>query len=190
MTMRDVARPHGPSRTLRIRGLAFGLAVLVLRVGPAVGAGPANLVANGDFSDLADGKPVHWQTSGDEKEVTQSLRTVEDGQGRPCAELACNCAATSGPRGARHAGPVWVGDAGERPPLRVLLSGPRRRPGLPRRVRRDPRHQDLDRLRPGRRDPPRRPVEHFPPRVPGHAGCRARGEAAVLVHPDRNALPG
>jgi len=51
-------------------------------------AKPANLVANGDFSQATGGKPDRWQTAGDDG-VDQTLRVAKDADGRPYAQLAC-----------------------------------------------------------------------------------------------------
>ncbi len=53
----------------------------------ARGAEARNLVANGDFSQVQAGKPLEWQTSGDEN-VTQTLEVASEG-GNPCAKLVC-----------------------------------------------------------------------------------------------------
>lgn len=68
------------------------LAVAFLIVfGPRLHAqetGPENLVLNGDFSRIKDGKPVLWVISGDPQTVTQILDVVYD-NGNPCAKLTC-----------------------------------------------------------------------------------------------------
>jgi len=46
-----------------------------------------NIVLNGDFSQIEKGKPVGWNTSGDQN-VAQTLEIVSD-QGNPCAQLVC-----------------------------------------------------------------------------------------------------
>jgi len=59
-----------------------------------------NLVKNGDFSRLEDGRPVGWAAAGDPEAVTQEL-TVAYEDGNPCAKLVCTrCEGTGG---ARHA---------------------------------------------------------------------------------------
>ncbi len=50
---------------------------------------PVNLIANGDFSVATGEKPQQWETSGDIKAVTQTLRVVRDAAGKACAELVC-----------------------------------------------------------------------------------------------------
>jgi hypothetical protein len=48
-----------------------------------------NLVANGDFSQSKDGKPLQWSAVGDKASVAQSLSVLKDDDGRTFAELAC-----------------------------------------------------------------------------------------------------
>ena len=67
--------------------LAF--AVLALRCLFSFSAEPPNLVANGDFSQSANGKPEHWETSGDSNTVSQTLTIERDAAGKPCVKLAC-----------------------------------------------------------------------------------------------------
>jgi len=55
----------------------------------ALAAEPVNLVANGDFSQAADGKPEKWAASGNPRDVTQTLEVVKDADGKPCAKLSC-----------------------------------------------------------------------------------------------------
>jgi hypothetical protein len=50
-------------------------------------AEPVNLVANGDFSQVRDGRPVRWQAAGN-AHVTQRLDAFSEG-GNPCAKLTC-----------------------------------------------------------------------------------------------------
>jgi hypothetical protein len=53
-----------------------------------------NLVKNGDFSRVLEGKPVGWETVGDPQFVTQEL-SADDG-GKPCAKLVCTRCEGSG----------------------------------------------------------------------------------------------
>ncbi|MBM4019983.1 MAG: hypothetical protein FJ288_16955 [Planctomycetes bacterium] len=63
---------------------------------PSPGQGPAapgrspaaNLVANGDFSQVEGGRPVGWKAEGDAA-VEQALFAARDAEGRPVARLAC-----------------------------------------------------------------------------------------------------
>jgi len=66
---------------------------------------PANLDANGDFSQVEKGRPVHWATSGDAT-VTQKLEAVVE-DGKPCAKLVCTRCEGGG--GASHAMLAQVG---------------------------------------------------------------------------------
>ncbi len=66
----------------------------------------ANLVANGDFAQVADGKPAHWEAAGDPRSVEQSLTVIREG-GRNCARLACT--RIEGEGGAVHAMLAQVG---------------------------------------------------------------------------------
>jgi len=64
-------------------------AVLILADGACpAGEAPANLVANGDFSAVRDGRPAGWEASGDPKTVDLALEAASDG-GNPCARLVC-----------------------------------------------------------------------------------------------------
>ena len=46
---------------------------------------PVNLVANGDFSEAAGGKPEKWATSGSPANVAQTLSVEKDADGKPFA---------------------------------------------------------------------------------------------------------
>jgi hypothetical protein len=48
-----------------------------------------NLVANGDFSLGANGRPDGWQSPGDAAIVTQALEVITDASGKRCARLSC-----------------------------------------------------------------------------------------------------
>ena len=90
--------------------LAGALVLTMPQAAPAADAGPpANLVANGDFSQVADGKPDKWQAAGDAS-VSQTLRAATDAAGNPCAELACTRYEPGGP--ASHAMLAQVGLGG------------------------------------------------------------------------------
>jgi hypothetical protein len=54
---------------------------------PAECAEPRNLVANGGFSQIEGGKPVHWVAAGDGG-VAQTLEAAIENR-NPCARLAC-----------------------------------------------------------------------------------------------------
>jgi hypothetical protein len=58
-------------------------------------AAAPNLVANGDFSQAAGGKPDKWRADGDSS-VEQTLSVAKDADGRPYAKLVCTrCEHTS-----------------------------------------------------------------------------------------------
>ena len=67
--------------------------LFILLAFPAVAlaqsAEPVNLVANGDFSQVADGQPEKWSASGSRVNVTQTLRVEKDTDGHPFARLVC-----------------------------------------------------------------------------------------------------
>jgi hypothetical protein len=50
---------------------------------------PANLVANGDFSQVSNGQPDKWAASGSKIDVTQTLSVEKDADGKPFARLIC-----------------------------------------------------------------------------------------------------
>ncbi len=54
-----------------------------------------NLVINGDFSQVTNGKPVGWAAEGDSSRVTQSLSVVRE-DGVSCAKLDCKSIRGSG----------------------------------------------------------------------------------------------
>ncbi len=70
---------------------------------------PANLVLNGDFAQAKDGRPESWTTSGNAKDVEQTLTLGKDEAGRPCAVLACARCDRTGP--ASHAMLCQIGGA-------------------------------------------------------------------------------
>ena len=47
---------------------------------------PANLVVNGDFSKVADGKPDSWATSGSKIDVTQTPQRREGRRGQAAGQ--------------------------------------------------------------------------------------------------------
>ncbi|MFH1024197.1 MAG: carbohydrate binding domain-containing protein [Planctomycetota bacterium] len=75
--------------------LKSALAALVVALAPgswplrAAAGEPPNLVANGDFSQVTDGKPDTWAASGNPRDVTQTLEVVKDADGKPCAKISC-----------------------------------------------------------------------------------------------------
>ncbi len=72
-------------------------AVLLLSGAAATAAGAAeNLVANGDFSQAAGGKPAHWAVAGD-AHVVQRLEVARDASGNPYARLECTAFEKAGP---------------------------------------------------------------------------------------------
>jgi len=78
--------------------LTAGIVAMVAWHSPASQAEDvANLVANGDFAQARDGKPLNWDTEGNPKDVDLRLELAQDGQGRPFARLVCaRCEKTSG----------------------------------------------------------------------------------------------
>jgi hypothetical protein len=66
---------------------SFLLVLAVQCLSSVCGEAP-NLVLNGDFSKLLNGKPEHWETSGDSG-VSQTLTVEPDADGKPCAKLVC-----------------------------------------------------------------------------------------------------
>src|ERR1035437_5549068 len=68
-------------------------ALLVLLAVPmsllAQSSEPANLVVNGDFALITDGKPNTWATSGSKTDVTQTLSIEKGDDGKPFARLVC-----------------------------------------------------------------------------------------------------
>lgn len=92
----------------RIRSFVLaGISVLSALVSAWTGAlpvateEPGNLVANGNFLELRDEKPLHWATSGDSESVDQTLRIERDAEGKPHARLDCTRFEKAGP--AAHA---------------------------------------------------------------------------------------
>jgi len=68
----------------------FGLILLMIFLGPGTrGQGSTNLVANGDFEQVANGRPRDWETAGDTAIVTQELRVSTDSGGKRHAQLSC-----------------------------------------------------------------------------------------------------
>ncbi|MGD0092699.1 MAG: hypothetical protein ABSE73_22540 [Planctomycetota bacterium] len=69
--------------------LIIPLVVLAVQCAVTVCAEPPNLVPNGDFSQVTNGKPERWETSGDGKTVAQTLTVEREADGKPFAKLAC-----------------------------------------------------------------------------------------------------
>jgi len=85
--------------------MIFSKTLLVLLAVPmsllAQAAEPANLVANGDFSQARDGKPENWSASGNETDVTQTLSAEKDADGSRSpgsSALAANAVAATAMR--------------------------------------------------------------------------------------------
>jgi len=73
-----------------------GIVLLALFVSTSRAASlSANLVDNGDFSQVMDGKPVGWVAEGDSSRVNQSLSVVRQ-RGVSCAKLDCKSIQGSG----------------------------------------------------------------------------------------------
>jgi len=69
---------------------ALALLVLLLAFSDPISrsAKSLNLVANGDFSRVENGRPVGWAISGDPNHVDQTLQVISE-KGNPCARLQC-----------------------------------------------------------------------------------------------------
>lgn len=89
---------------MKFPALASIACVLALAPQPARPQTP-NLVRNGDFAQVVDGRPADWQAFG-ARTVEQTLSVVTDG-GRRCAKLACT--RFSGAGGDAHAMVAQVG---------------------------------------------------------------------------------
>lgn len=63
--------------------------VLALTVPLMAAEEPANMLTNGDFSQVRDDRPDKWTVSGAPKFVDQSLQAQRDSNGGPCARLVC-----------------------------------------------------------------------------------------------------
>ncbi|MDD4870036.1 MAG: hypothetical protein PHR77_05700 [Kiritimatiellae bacterium] len=83
------------------------LFVLTVFMTSALAAEPQNLVANGDFKQATGDKPDKWQTSGNEKDVIQTLRVVKNEDGTQYARLECTRCENKSP--ASHAMLAQVG---------------------------------------------------------------------------------
>jgi len=70
-------------KTLALACLAFVLAAV-----PLIAADAPNLVANGNFKDVRDGRPDKWQSTGDAN-VVQSLELAADPDGTAFVKLIC-----------------------------------------------------------------------------------------------------
>ena len=80
--------------------LPAAVVATVFAASAAWAAEPENLVANGGFSEAADGKPAHWHAAGDQH-VRQRLEVAQGSNGNPYARLACTQFDSRG--GASHA---------------------------------------------------------------------------------------
>ncbi|NLH97938.1 MAG: hypothetical protein GX446_00440 [Chthonomonadales bacterium] len=89
-----------------MRVLFFAGAAVALLAPLRYGQEDNNLVVNGDFTRISDGRPVGWEASGDPQRVQQTLSAVRDG-GRTCARLTCT--RIDGEGGAIHAMIAQVG---------------------------------------------------------------------------------
>ena len=78
---------------------ALVLCIAFAAAASAAEAAPANLVRNGDFSQVAGEQPEHWRADGSAQEVAQVLRAARDEQGRPCAQLVCTRCDSRSPAG-------------------------------------------------------------------------------------------
>jgi len=75
----------------------FGLRGVASRAEGVASNGSPNLVANGDFGEATDGKPLGWNTEGNPKDVDQRLELAKDDEGKLFARLVCTrCEKTSG----------------------------------------------------------------------------------------------
>jgi len=83
---------HGTSRPAPEMAVWTALATAVLAglvlAQATEGGEMPNLVKNGDFSRVVEGRPVSWEAIGDPQFVTQDLSAASDG-GKPCAKLVC-----------------------------------------------------------------------------------------------------
>ena len=79
---------------VKVVGIA---AVPADRNGPAEVVNPTNLVTNGDFSAVADGKPTGWGTAGNKNNVDQVLTAEKDADGKPFARVTCTRLEHRGP---------------------------------------------------------------------------------------------
>ena len=98
-------KPLSPPAVTALAAALLSAAVVLALTGllPAAAARadePANLVANGDFSEAADGAPARWHAAGDRR-VEQRLETARDADGNPYARLVCTRFEERG--GASHA---------------------------------------------------------------------------------------
>ncbi len=89
---------------MRMIALACVAIVAAAAVSPA--RQDENLVANGDFARVENGKPVFWEASGHPTMVEQKLSVVKEG-GKNCAKLTCT--RIDGEGGSVHAMVAQVG---------------------------------------------------------------------------------
>ena len=106
-------------------------------------AEPVNLVANGDFSRAAGGKPEKWATAGSPVNVTQTLSVEKDADGKPFARLVCTRCERQG--GDSHAMLAQNGQVNliQGPPVSVLVPDAGHGVGEPHDQRCDPGDQGL-----------------------------------------------
>jgi hypothetical protein len=76
------------------------LILIVLALLPVLAEAAANRVANGDFSQLANGKPVAWEACGNARSVEQRLEAGEE-NGARFAKLVCTRCVKTDPRRTR-----------------------------------------------------------------------------------------
>lgn len=74
---------------LRTMFLALLTVPMSLLAQPDGSPASANLVANGDFSQVSNGQPDKWAASGSKTDVTQTLSVEKDADGKPFARLVC-----------------------------------------------------------------------------------------------------
>jgi hypothetical protein len=72
----------------RIPLCVIALVAAAWLAGASAECAETDLVQNGDFSQIVDGRPAGWVTSGDPTSVSQELTTAYDA-GNPCAKLTC-----------------------------------------------------------------------------------------------------
>ncbi len=89
-----------------MRTAAWVSAAIVVLGAASIGRQHENLVANGDFARVENGKPVSWETSGHPERVKQEISVVKEG-GKNCAKLTCT--RIDGEGGSVHAMIAQVG---------------------------------------------------------------------------------
>ena len=136
-------RPGLLERELAMRRTVLFLLLAFPAASAAQSAEPVNLVANGDFSQVAGGKPENWAVSGSPIDVTQTLSVEQDADGKRFARLVCARLRASGRRQPRHAGPERPGQLGQGPPVSILVPDAGYRIAEPHDQRCDPRDRGL-----------------------------------------------